>query len=470
MFPMRNVRRKSSEPSRKPSAQPSFFQPSHAGGMSDKLAASRGKGQPLPQDTRQFMEKAFQADFSKVNIHTGDQAQHMSSDIHAAAFTYGNDIYFNQQQFRPNTPEGQHLLAHELTHVLQQGKNIAPRIQRADIYHRQLTWADFKADLPKKTQGFDAVTSSDIEPFDMAAYPFKKLSETENGTTITAGKKTTDCEKGMDKDKKAAEHPDKYKAFKVNIEGDTSKLAIKAFMRQEKSWAKKWLYDPKERATHADTFVPGCESHFNAKAKSAGKSCDGDVKNCESAFKKKKLSSYSIYNTTVSSAADCGNIKTACVNDRMSGITYQWKNHNSVTVDASKLADCKTSFRKGLIDTGLEDSSTSLLNHEQRHFDITHQVAEKISSALQTLASGFSVKEVEACGKGNALAAAEKALAGQRKQLKDKMSAIKKTLSTYQNNYDSETNHSKVTKAQDWWNSNIDAGLPKSSGKKDKFI
>lgn len=438
--------------------------------MPEKLAASRGKGERLPQATRQFMENAFQADFSNVQIHTGQQAAAMNTDVQAKAFTYGSDIYFNHHEFQPHSPEGQHLLAHELTHVLQQSQHMAPRIQRADIYHRKLTWADFAADIPKKTQGFEASTYSDIEAFDMTTYPFKKLTETENGTSITAGKTTTDCEKGKDKDKKAAEHPDKYKAYKVNIEGDTSKLKIKAFMRQDKSWAQKWLFDPKERAAHADTFVPGCETYFNGKQKTADKSCDTDVKNCEAAFKKQKLSSYKVYNTTVGSAADCGNIKSACVKDRLTGITYQWKNHNGVTVDAGKLGDCKTTFRKNLISTGLENSSTSLLNHEQRHFDITNAVAEKISTELQTLASSFATKEVEACGKGNAMAAAEKALKDQRKKLTDKMAAIKKTLSTYQKNYDAETNHSKVVKAQDWWNSNIDAGLPKSSGKKDKFI
>ncbi|WP_341835715.1 DUF4157 domain-containing protein [Chitinophaga pollutisoli] len=467
---MRNIRRKTSEASRKPSAQPSFFKPPHASGMPEHLAASKEKGAPLPRSTRQFMENAFQADFSNVHIHTGEKAAAMNTDVQAKAFTYGSDIYFNHHEFQPHTPEGQHLLAHELAHVLQQNQQIAPRIQRVDIHHRKLTWADFAAEVPKKTSGYEAVTSSDIEDFDTSKYPFKKLTETENGTTFTAGKKTTDCEKGKDKDKKAAEHPEKYKAYKVNIEGDTSKLKAKAFMRQDKSWAKKWLYDPKEREAHADTFVPGCESSFNSKQKSADKSCDTDVKNCENEFKKKKISSYKIYNTNVTSAADCGNIKTPCVKDRMTGIKYQWKNHNGVTVDASKLGDCKTSFKKSLISTGLEDSSTSLLNHEQRHFDITHAVAEKISSEMQTLASSFATKEVEACGKGNAMAAAEKALAGQRKQLSDKMKAVKKTLGTYQKNYDAETDHSRKTKAQDWWNTNIDAGLPKSSGVKDKFI
>ncbi|MGE7776449.1 DUF4157 domain-containing protein [Chitinophaga sp. NPDC101104] len=467
---MRSTRRNPNNSSRKPSAQPSFFNPPQASATRHKLASTAGKGEPIPAPTRHFMENAFGADFSNVHIHTGASAAELNADVQAKAFTYGSDIYFDHQQYQPHTPEGQHLLAHELTHVLQQGNTSKRRIQRADIHHRKLTWADFTADVPKKTTGFEAATKSDIEDFDVSKYPFKKLTETENGTSFQSGKKVTDCEKGKDKDKKAAEHPEKYKAYKVNIEGDTSKLKVKAYMRQEESWAKKWLYDPKEREAHADTFVPACESQFNKSQTSSEKACDNDVKTCAAEMKKKKLASYKIYNTTVTDPADCGNIKPNCVKDRMSSVKYQWKNHNNVKVEASKLGDCKTSFKKGLINTGLADSSTSLLNHEQRHFDITHQVAEKISTEMQTLASSFATKEVEACGKGNALAAAEKELKSQRKKLSDKMKAIRKTLGTYQKNYDNETNHSKVVKAQDWWNRNIDAGLPKSSGVKDKFI
>jgi hypothetical protein len=49
----------------------------------------------------------------------------MSREIHARAFTYGNDIYFNQGQFSPETPEGKNLLAHELTHVVQHQEDTA---------------------------------------------------------------------------------------------------------------------------------------------------------------------------------------------------------------------------------------------------------------------------------------------------------------------------------------------------------
>lgn len=84
------------------------------------LAASKGGGSPLPNDTKASMENRFGTDFSQVRIHTGGAASTMSDGIQAKAFAHGNDIYFNQGQYNPHSKEGQTLLAHELTHTVQQ--------------------------------------------------------------------------------------------------------------------------------------------------------------------------------------------------------------------------------------------------------------------------------------------------------------------------------------------------------------
>jgi hypothetical protein len=86
-----------------------------------RLAATRNQGQPLKPRQRRYMESRFRRDFSQVRIHDGSQAQQLSSDIHARAFTHGGDIYFNRGEYRPETPMGMNVLAHELTHVVQQG-------------------------------------------------------------------------------------------------------------------------------------------------------------------------------------------------------------------------------------------------------------------------------------------------------------------------------------------------------------
>ncbi len=104
---------------------------SHRGGLSvpDEIArqvrASRGRGNPLPGPVRERMEAQFDADFSGVRIHTDAPAVLLARSLKAQAFTRGNDIFFNEGRFAPGSREGQHLLAHELTHTVQQGA-VAP--------------------------------------------------------------------------------------------------------------------------------------------------------------------------------------------------------------------------------------------------------------------------------------------------------------------------------------------------------
>ncbi len=73
-------------------------------------------GQRLPEPVRQKMEAHFKTDFSDVRVHVGSEA----SSIGALAFTLGTDLYFAAGQYNPQTPQGQRLLGHELTHVVQQ--------------------------------------------------------------------------------------------------------------------------------------------------------------------------------------------------------------------------------------------------------------------------------------------------------------------------------------------------------------
>lgn len=77
-------------------------------------------GQPLPAETRSFMEPRFGNDFSNVRIHHDQGAAQLNTQLNARAFTYQNHILFGEGQYQPQSPEGKQLLAHELTHVDQQ--------------------------------------------------------------------------------------------------------------------------------------------------------------------------------------------------------------------------------------------------------------------------------------------------------------------------------------------------------------
>ncbi len=87
----------------------------------DQLEQSRSSGAALPNNVRHFMEPRFGTDFSNVRIHTGEHAASLSGQLSARAFTVGRDIYFGRDQFQPGSAPGRELIAHELTHTIQQG-------------------------------------------------------------------------------------------------------------------------------------------------------------------------------------------------------------------------------------------------------------------------------------------------------------------------------------------------------------
>lgn len=122
-------------------SEDSFEQPN--ANFATTLQQKKGTGSALPKDTLQEMNQSFGADFSSVSVHFDDVAQRMNQQIQAQAFTHGMDIFFNKGKFNPSTKEGKHLLAHELTHVLQQSN----QIQREEDTETPKTWAQKVEDL-----------------------------------------------------------------------------------------------------------------------------------------------------------------------------------------------------------------------------------------------------------------------------------------------------------------------------------
>jgi hypothetical protein len=92
-------------------------------GVSEQINSSKGKGQSIDDSTRNFMETRFGTDFNNVRIHTDDAGTN-EPGTQRQSFTVGNDIYFNEGEYKVNTDNGKQLLAHELTHTLQQGTAI----------------------------------------------------------------------------------------------------------------------------------------------------------------------------------------------------------------------------------------------------------------------------------------------------------------------------------------------------------
>ncbi len=96
------------------------------------LNSSKGSGTKLPENVQNELGSKFGTDFSNVKIHNDSNASNLTQQIQAKAFTTGNDIYFNSGQYNPESTQGKHLLAHELTHTIQQGAN-SPAVNRKPL-------------------------------------------------------------------------------------------------------------------------------------------------------------------------------------------------------------------------------------------------------------------------------------------------------------------------------------------------
>ena len=98
-----------------------------------RLGLTKGSGAPMAEDVRSFMEPRFGADFSQVRVHTGSEAVQLNKAVGAQAFAHGNDVYFNAGKYSPDSTLGKELLAHELTHVLQQTGHVQATSKKSSI-------------------------------------------------------------------------------------------------------------------------------------------------------------------------------------------------------------------------------------------------------------------------------------------------------------------------------------------------
>ena len=129
-------------------------------GIESGINRSKGGGNPLPGGMATEMGRKIGADFSKVRTHTDQNAIQMNQELGANAFAHGNDIYFNKNQYNPSSPDGKRLLAHELTHTVQQNANSisrdanTPQIQKQDSARKKFkkVLAGNPAELISKTE------------------------------------------------------------------------------------------------------------------------------------------------------------------------------------------------------------------------------------------------------------------------------------------------------------------------------
>ena len=115
----------------------------------------RSPGQPLDPEVRAFMEPRFGYDFSRVRVHSGAAAERSAGDVNAHAYTVGHDMVFGTGWFAPGTHQGRRLIAHELTHVVQQSAGHAPgTVARQPVDAGLLQRKDEEKAPPKAPQCF----------------------------------------------------------------------------------------------------------------------------------------------------------------------------------------------------------------------------------------------------------------------------------------------------------------------------
>ena len=159
--------------------------------ISQTLAKSKSGGQPLDATTNQLMSRGIGADFSNVKIHTDSSAIQMNQQLNAKAFTNGSDVYFNQNQYNPQSSEGKHLLAHELTHVVQQGGETGS-IQRAcncpSVSGASSPTTEIETYLssrfPRLTSGDYCITGGESRDYNCHAYAAGSSSDFRTGPEI----------------------------------------------------------------------------------------------------------------------------------------------------------------------------------------------------------------------------------------------------------------------------------------------
>jgi hypothetical protein len=133
-------------------------EPGHAAGgafeageeFEQQLRASQGQGEALPTDLRAEFEAKFNTDFSAVRIHTDSQSAELNRAIQARAFTHGRDIYLGAGQYASESGSGKRLLAHELTHVVQQQGTAPPCIQTRRTNVTGQEWSEYLTKDGKK--------------------------------------------------------------------------------------------------------------------------------------------------------------------------------------------------------------------------------------------------------------------------------------------------------------------------------
>jgi len=401
----------------------------------------RSSAQPLDAGTRGFMEPRFGQDFSQVRIHTGTQAADSARVVNAQAYTVGRDVVFGAGEYTPGTTAGRRLLAHELTHVVQQtGGGRRSSIQRSsigslpsivlgpedDTLERE---AHRAAEMLDEEEDEVEVLERSVGPSLQRHPAFVGLDEAGPGADLTG--KTEDqlfsCMKGAKADpeecvpSRSLTWDDFTGAPKGNLSAfTTAPVMDKPMDPQRAACLQRVLGKTTDQTRVFQAQLDSGKSWVRAKFKDptnpSKTECGKNIRSCESKFKKLKPNQTGTMTLGSNPNSKCG---ASIAPDP--------------SVTATSKDECKTVLGAECTRVAQLESER-LLRHEQGHFDISCALARKANSAL---IAGGKFKDIKT---------AVEPLGSK----KDK--AFKK--------YDDDTEHGCIASKQADWEAEIAAGLP----------
>ena len=367
-------------------------------------------GQPLDQPTRHFMESRFGHDFSQVKIHTHSQAADSAQTINARAYTLGQDVVFNTGEYTPGTESGKHLLAHELTHVVQQSGSVQRQVMREEGAIAEPATSS-PADTLVTLDGEITPAPANIDTtgldVDVASlFPAAAESESES-TELTSMKGVNKAIAKISAALQASCSPDRsltwadFKgspsgsssaetAYKLQIQAANGASLITATFNPQASWVKPMFGKPTDpKATGCEKSVNSCQGWFAKNPKGTWGPLTKNTSSCSASVP---------YNSSVTAqqSSDCS---------------------SQIGAECSRVAQME---------------SDRLLKHEQTHFDIGCAIARKGTMAILSAAPGT------------------------HQQI---LNAVKKASTEQNKKYDNATNHGCNASSQASWEADVKAGL-----------
>ena len=158
------------------------------GNIEDTIKSKKGSGEELADNVKEPMETAFDANFSGVKVHTDGESDQLNKSLNSRAFATGQDIFFSQGAYNPGSRDGQELLAHELTHIVQQnglGKSSAVSKKEESETEIQKACAECEKEKNQSLEEKDVIQRKEVDQTKSPQATLSTTSTTETSTSVT---------------------------------------------------------------------------------------------------------------------------------------------------------------------------------------------------------------------------------------------------------------------------------------------